>query len=126
MSFVKSEDTLQELKQQISEKFAQKVQAEIDRLWEVGELNEEKVESFRNLHERTPYNEWTDATNVSNETTLEDIKEAVEQEEHAMNLSERNEAVEKLYSCIQLSDDFDYKAEKEKYLLEKYETKGIS
>ena len=45
---------------------------------EVGELNEEKVESFRNLHERTPYNEWTDATNVSNETTLEDIKEGVE------------------------------------------------
>ncbi len=56
MSFVKSEDTLQELKQLISDYFAQKAQAEIDRLWEIGELNEEKVESFRHLHERTPYN----------------------------------------------------------------------
>ena len=50
MSFVKSEDTLQELKQLISDYFAQKAQAEIDRLWEIGELNEEKVESFRHLH----------------------------------------------------------------------------
>ena len=56
MSFVKSDDTLQELKQLISDYFAQKAQAEIDRLWETGELNEEKVESFRHLHERTPYN----------------------------------------------------------------------
>jgi len=56
MSFVKSEDTLQELKQLISDYFAQKAQAEIDRLWEIGELNEEKVENFRHLHERTPYN----------------------------------------------------------------------
>lgn len=44
----------------------------------------------------------------------------VEQEEHAMDLSERNKTVEKLYGCIQLPDDFDYKAEKAKYLLEKY------
>ena len=44
MSFVKSEDALQELKQVISDYFAQKAQAEIDRLWEIGELNEEKVE----------------------------------------------------------------------------------
>lgn len=56
MSFVKSEDTLQELKQLISDYFTQKAQGEIDRLWEIGELNEEKVESFRHLHERTPYN----------------------------------------------------------------------
>ena len=44
----------------------------------------------------------------------------VEQEEHAMNLSERNKTVEKLYGCIQLPDDFDYKAEKAKYLSKKY------
>ena len=44
----------------------------------------------------------------------------VEQEEHAMDLSERNKTVEKLYGCIQLPDDFDYKAEKAKYLSKKY------
>lgn len=46
----------------------------------------------------------------------------VEQEEHAMDLSERNKTVEKLYGCIQLPDDFDYKAEKAKYLSEKYKS----
>lgn len=44
----------------------------------------------------------------------------VEQEEHAMDLSERNKMVERLYGCIQLPDDFDYKVEKAKYLSEKY------
>ena len=28
---------------------------ELDRLWTDGTLHEEKVESFRTLHERTPY-----------------------------------------------------------------------
>ena len=31
------------------------LQEEIDKLWADGTLNEEKVESFRTLHERTPY-----------------------------------------------------------------------
>ena len=56
MSFVKSKESLEELKQAISNHFAELAQKEIDRLWETGELNEERVESFRNLHERTPYN----------------------------------------------------------------------
>lgn len=56
MSFVKSNEALSELKQVISDFFAKQAQAEIDRLWESGELNEEKVESFRELHQRTPYN----------------------------------------------------------------------
>ncbi|MBQ8607031.1 MAG: dephospho-CoA kinase [Bacteroidaceae bacterium] len=56
MSFVKSEKTLADLKQVISDYFASQAQAEIDRLWDEGFLTEEKVESFRKLHERTPYN----------------------------------------------------------------------
>lgn len=56
MSFVKSDESLSELKQVISDHFAKQAQAEIDRLWNSGELNEEKVESFRRLHERTSYN----------------------------------------------------------------------
>ena len=55
MSFIKSEDTLKELKQVISDFFARQAQEEFNRLWEAGDLNEEKIESFRDLHERTPY-----------------------------------------------------------------------
>lgn len=55
MSFVKSKESLEELKQVISDHFAHLAQKEIDRLWDTGELNEQKVESFRNLHERTSY-----------------------------------------------------------------------
>lgn len=55
MSFVKTQDSLLQLKQAISDFFVQKAQTEIDRLWQTGELNEEKVETFRSLHERTPY-----------------------------------------------------------------------
>ena len=55
MSFIKSEETLNDLKKVISDFFAQQAQNEIDRLWENGELNEIKVEGFRKLHERTPY-----------------------------------------------------------------------
>lgn len=55
MSFVKSPDSFAQLKQVISDFFVEKAQKEIDHLWQTGELNEEKVESFRTLHERTPY-----------------------------------------------------------------------
>lgn len=55
MSFVKSSQTLSQLKQAISDFFVKQAQEEIDHLWETGDLNEDKVESFRHLHERTPY-----------------------------------------------------------------------
>ena len=56
MSYVKSEKALNGLKQAISDYFAVQAQDEIDRLWKTGALNEEKVDNFRHLHERTPYN----------------------------------------------------------------------
>lgn len=55
MSFVKTPVTLTELSDIISNYFAQRLDNEIDKLWDEGTLNEEKVESFRTLHERTPY-----------------------------------------------------------------------
>lgn len=55
MSFVQSPEALKQLKNVISNFFAQQAKQEIDRLWQSGELNEAKVESFRRLHERTPY-----------------------------------------------------------------------
>lgn len=42
MSFVDSPEALAELKKAISDYFAKQAQKEIDRLWENGELNEEK------------------------------------------------------------------------------------
>lgn len=32
---------------------------ELDRMWNEGTLNEERIESFRHLHECTPYNKPT-------------------------------------------------------------------
>lgn len=55
MSFVKQPETLDNLKQVISDFFAKQAQEEIDRLWDSGDLTDDKVESFRTLHERTPY-----------------------------------------------------------------------
>lgn len=55
MSFVDTPEMLAQLKQAISDFFARKAQEEIDRLWETGALNEQKIEDFRSLHERTPY-----------------------------------------------------------------------
>jgi uncharacterized protein YeeX (DUF496 family) len=55
MAYAKSDETLSDLKQAISDFFAQKVEEEIDRMWQNGELSEERIESFRTLHERTPY-----------------------------------------------------------------------
>jgi len=56
MSFFNTPESLQELKHVISNYFAQKADEEITRLWADGTLTDEKVESFRHLHERTPYN----------------------------------------------------------------------
>ncbi len=55
MSFFSTPEALGDLKQAISNYFARKAEDEIDRLWENGTLTDEKVNGFRNLHERTPY-----------------------------------------------------------------------
>ncbi len=57
MSMFKTPEAVSDLKQAISNYFAQKAEKEIDALWENGTLSENKVEQFRTLHERTPYNE---------------------------------------------------------------------
>ena len=56
MSVFNTPEAVKDLKQSISNYFAQKAEAEIDQLWSDGILTEGKVESFRSLHERTPYN----------------------------------------------------------------------
>lgn len=55
MSHIKSEETLKELRLVVSQFFAQKAEEAISEMWADGTLNDEKVEGFRHLHERTPY-----------------------------------------------------------------------
>lgn len=59
LSFIKTPEALQDLNKVISDYFVQKADAELDRMWNEGTLNEERIESFRLLHERTPYNKPT-------------------------------------------------------------------
>lgn len=55
MAHIKSEKTLNELRDVVRQFFAKKAEETINEMWADGTLNDEKVESFRNLHERTPY-----------------------------------------------------------------------
>ena len=55
MSVFNTPDAVADLKQAVSNYFAQQAEDEINRMWDEGTLTEEKVESFRTLHERTPY-----------------------------------------------------------------------
>ena len=56
MSFIKTPEALSDLNRVISDYFVQKADAELDQMWAAGTLSEERIESFRHLHERTPYN----------------------------------------------------------------------
>lgn len=56
LSFVKTPKALQDLNKVISDYFVKMADAEMDKMWTEGTLNEERIESFRHLHERTPYN----------------------------------------------------------------------
>ena len=53
MSAFNTPEAVSDLKQAISNYFAQKTEEEIDKLWENGTLTEGKIEEFRNLHTRT-------------------------------------------------------------------------
>ena len=56
LSFIKALDPLWDLNKVISDNFVQMADAELDRMWNEGTLNEERIDNFRHLHERTPYN----------------------------------------------------------------------
>ena len=56
MSYVESEDALNEIRDILSRYFAEKEQKGIDKLWEAGAINDAVVEDWKNEHMRTPYN----------------------------------------------------------------------
>ena len=56
MSFINTPEALTDLNRVISDYFVQKADAEMNQMWANGTLSEERIESFRHLHDRTPYN----------------------------------------------------------------------
>lgn len=56
MSFIKTPEALSDLNRVILDYFVKKVDAALNKMWDEGTLNEERIEGFRHLHERTAYN----------------------------------------------------------------------
>ena len=55
VSVLNTPEELRGLQKVISDYLSQQLEGEINKLWENGGLSEEKIESFRSLHERTAY-----------------------------------------------------------------------
>lgn len=55
MSYVKTDSSLNEIKEILSQYFAQKAEEAIDKLWDEGKINNEVVDQWKNEHMRTPY-----------------------------------------------------------------------
>ena len=55
VSVMDSKEEIEGLRKVITDYLGAQLKEELDRLWADGTLNEEKVENFRTLHERTPY-----------------------------------------------------------------------
>ncbi len=56
VSHIKSETGLENLRQQLAAFYAKEIDNEMDRLWENGEWNEQKLSDLRGSHFRTSYN----------------------------------------------------------------------
>ena len=54
-SRIKTEQSLERLKDQLAKFYADLVDEEMDELWASGEWNEQKLEELRHAHFRTPY-----------------------------------------------------------------------
>lgn len=56
VSHITSDKALEQLREQLAAFYAKQVDAEMDSLWESGAWNQQKLESLRGSHFRTPYN----------------------------------------------------------------------
>lgn len=52
---LKTPEEVEGVKKAVVSYLASRLDDELNNLWDKGSLNDEKIESFRNLHERTPY-----------------------------------------------------------------------
>ena len=57
MSFIKTPKEIDELNDVLADYCAKRLDEEIDELWANGTFTDEKIEGFRQLHERTPYSD---------------------------------------------------------------------
>ena len=55
MSHIKSTAALDQLKDQLAEFYARQIDEDMEKLWESGEWNEQKLENLKEAHFRTPY-----------------------------------------------------------------------
>ena len=53
---VRTIDDVQAIQQILANYYAQKAEAEMDRLWDNGTINEQVIEQWGQEHMRTPYN----------------------------------------------------------------------
>ena len=56
VSHITSASALEQLREQLAAFYAKQVDAEMDGLWENGVWNEQRLQSLRDTHFRTPYN----------------------------------------------------------------------
>ena len=56
VSHITSAEALAQLQEQLAAFYAKQVDAEMDKLWESGEWNEDRLRALRGSHFRTPYN----------------------------------------------------------------------
>ena len=54
-SFCRTKSAMENIKKALQKYYADAIDKEMDALWESGEMNDAKQESFRNGHFRTPY-----------------------------------------------------------------------
>lgn len=55
MSYIKTDEELEELQSVLSDYFAKKVDREMDELWHKGIIGEQTIEQWGKEHMRTPY-----------------------------------------------------------------------
>ena len=55
MSHIKSSVALDQLKDQLADFYARQIDEDMEKLWESGEWNEQKLQSLQNAHFHTSY-----------------------------------------------------------------------
>ena len=58
LSHFTTEEEVKELNDLVCKYYAQKIDQEMDRLWDEGKWSQEKIEETLKEHLRTPYNVW--------------------------------------------------------------------
>ena len=64
LSHFNTEEQVKELNDLVCQYYARKVDEEMDRLWDEGKWNQEKIEETLKEHLRTPYNVWKEKNSI--------------------------------------------------------------